>query len=419
MKFFIILVIFNKFCLNTISFNFTKKKINSVNIELLTEIFIGTPLQKIPSILTFNTYSIYIPDNSFKIGKFNQFDSKTLIPNIYEQKLKNCSFEGNIIPCSTAKDIGSVNNNYKSNDLFTIYFILLTNSSNNSYNFNYSLLGLKNNPDSSSIKTHLIWVMKTNSLIDNYVFYIKYKNNVEGELIIGNYPHEYNSNFKEENLRFVNGKIINDGWSMKFSNIYTENFKSKINVAKFSLSIEGIIGSNDYIKYTNETFFNNLIENKICKIQIIKDNRNNGFYQYICNKNLPIKEFKKLVFENKNLNYSFEFESENLFLFENNNYYSLILFSNQNLDNWVLGEIFLKKYQLIFEPNESLIGIYLKIEKLYIFYIIIITLTIFIFLLSFFLYKLLILKKRKVRANELDENIDYIPKKEYKKLNNN
>ena len=79
----------------------------------------------------------------------------------------------------------------------------------------------------------------------------------------------------------------------------------------------------------------------------------------------------------------------------------------------------MKKYQLIFEPNESLIGIYLKIEKLYIFYIIIITLTIFIFLLSFFLYKQLILKKRKVRANELDENIDYIPKKEYKKLNNN
>ena len=234
MKFLIILVIFNKFCLNTISFTFTKKKINSVNIELLTEIFIGTPLQKIPSILSFNTYSIYIPDNSFIIGKFNQLDSKTLIPNIYKNIPKNCSFEGNSIPCSTAKDIGSVINNYESNELFTIYFILLTNSSNNSYNFNYALLGLKNKPYSSDIKTHLIWVMKTNSLIDNYVFTIKYKNNNEGELIIGNYPHEYNSNYKEENLRFVEGKVINDGWSMKFSNIYSENFKSDINIGQFS-----------------------------------------------------------------------------------------------------------------------------------------------------------------------------------------
>ena len=419
MKFLIILVLFNKICSNTISFNFTKKKINSVNIELLTEIHIGTPLQTIPSILTFNTYSIYIPDNSFMVGKFNQLDSKTLIPNIYEKKSQNCSIEENLIPCSTAKDIGLVSDNNESNELFTIYFILLTNSSNNSYNFNHALLGLKNKPVLSSIKTHLIWVLKTNSIIDNYVFTIKYKNNNEGELIIGNYPHEYNSNYKEENLRLVEGKVLYDGWSMKFSNIYSDNFKSNINIGKFSLSIEGIIGPNDYIKFINETFFNDLIDKNICKIQIIYDNRNSVFYQYICNKNLRIKQFKKLRFENKNLNYSFEFEPENLFLYENYNYYSLILFSNQNLNNWCLGEIFMKKYQLIFEPNESSIGIYLKKEKLYIFYIIIIILTIFIFLLSFFLNKQLILKKRKLRVNELDENVDYIPKKDYKKINNN
>ena len=419
MKFLIILVLFNKICSNTISFNFTKKKINSVNIELLTEIHIGTPLQTIPSILTFNTYSIYIPDNSFIKGKFNQLDSKTLIPNIYEKKSQNCSIEENLIPCSTAKDIGLVSDNNESNELFTIYFILLTNSSNNSYNFNHALLGLKNKPVLSSIKTHLIWVLKTNSIIDNYVFTIKYKNNNEGELIIGNYPHEYNSNYKEENLRLVEGKVLYDGWSMKFSNIYSDNFKSNINIGKFSLSIEGIIGPNDYIKFINETFFNDLIDKNICKIQIIYDNRNSVFYQYICNKNLRIKQFKKLRFENKNLNYSFEFEPENLFLYENDNYYSLILFSNQNLNNWCLGEIFMKKYQLIFEPNESSIGIYLKKEKLYIFYIIIIILTIFIFLLSFFLNKQLILKKRKLRVNELDENVDYIPKKDYKKINNN
>ena len=408
MKFLIILVLFNKICSNTISFNFTKKKINSVNIELLTEIHIGTPLQTIPSILTFNTYSIYIPDNSFIIGKFNQLDSKTLIPNIYEKKSQNCSIEQNLIPCSTAKDIGLVSDNNESNELFTIYFILLTNSSNNSYNFNHALLGLKNKPVLSSIKTHLIWVLKTNSIIDNYVFTIKYKNNNEGELIIGNFPHEYDSNYKEENLRLVEGKVLYDGWSMKFSNIYSDNFKSNINIGKFSLSIEGIIGPNDYIKFINETFFNDLIDKNICKIQIIYDNRNSVFYQYICNKNLRIKQFKKLRFENKNLNYSFEFEPENLFLYENDNYYSLILFSNQNLNNWCLGEIFMKKYQLIFEPNESSIGIYLKIEKLYIFYIIIVILSILLFLLSFFLYKQLILKKRKIRVNELDENVDYI-----------
>ena len=407
MYFLIILLLFEQIYLNIIIFPFTKKWINSINIELFTEISIGTPPQRLPSILTFDSYSIYIPDDTFKNCIFNQLDSKTLIPNLYD-KILECNFEDNSIPCSTAKDIGLVYNEEKDNNLFTIYFILLTNYSN-TYNFNGSLIGLKNKPPSSKILTHLIWEMKTNSLIDNYVFKIQYKNDNEGELIIGNYPHEYNNDFEEKNLRLTDGNALGDGWSIKFSNIISDNYISNINIGKFSLSIAGIVVPEDYSLFLNETFFKKYFTENICKIQTINAGKNNYFYQYICDKRFNA---------NNNLNYTFEFTQKDLFFHYNNYIYSLIIFSNKKINSWILGEIFIKKYQLIFEPNESSIGIYLETQKMNVYYIIFSILIISVFILVYLSYKQLITKKRKIRANELEENIDYTSKEDYKKYKN-
>ena len=416
MYFLIILLLFEQIHLNIIIFPFTKKWINSINIELFTEISIGTPPQRLPSILTFDSYSIYIPDDTFKNCIFNQLDSKTLIPNLYD-KILECNFEDNSIPCSTAKDIGLVYNEEKDNNLFTIYFILLTNYSN-TYNFNGSLIGLKNKPPSSKILTHLIWEMKTNSLIDNYVFKIQYKNDNEGELIIGNYPHEYNNDFEEKNLRLTDGNALGDGWSIKFSNIISDNYISNINIGKFSLSIAGIVVPEDYSLFLNETFFKKYFTDNICKIQIINAGKNNYFYQYICDKRFNANYFRNLKFENKNLNYTFEFTQKDLFFHYNNYIYSLIIFSNKKINSWILGEIFIKKYQLIFEPNESSIGIYLETQKMNVYYVIFSILIISVFILIYLSYKQLITKKRKIRANELEENIDYTSKEDYKKYKN-
>ena len=53
-----------------------------------------------------------------------------------------------------------------------------------------------------------------------------------------------------------------------------------------------------------------------------------------------------------------------------------------------------------------------------VYYIIFSILIISVFILIYLLYKQLITKKRKIRANELEENIDYTSKEDYKKYKN-
>ena len=55
----------------------------------------------------------------------------------------------------------------------------------------------------------------------------------------------------------------------------------------------------------------------------------------------------------RDLNITFILNYEALFERIGNNFYLLIVFSTQNLNNWVLGKPFFKKYQLIFEPDKK------------------------------------------------------------------
>lgn len=59
----------------------------------------------------------------------------------------------------------------------------------------------------------------------------------------------------------------------------------------------------------NKRFLPVLI-NKISEIKIIN---NLKFYGYICNKDLPIEEFKSIYFYSKKFNYIFEFNYKDLF----------------------------------------------------------------------------------------------------------
>ena len=87
---------------------------------------------------------------------------------------------------------------------------------------------------------------------------------------------------------------------------------------------------------------------------------------------------------------------------------------------FILGKIFLKKYQIIFEPDRKIIGIYIKKNL----NILSITLWVITVILSIIIISLIIIilkrynnKPRKIRANELDEEFIYKEnKKEEDKL---
>ena len=56
------------------------------------------------------------------------------------------------------------------------------------------------------------------------------------------------------------------------------------------------------------------------------------------------KSYPTIYFFSVNLNYTFTLTSEDLFLEKDDKLYFMIFSKNENINNWRLGEIFLKKY---------------------------------------------------------------------------
>ena len=84
---------------------------------------------------------------------------------------------------------------------------------------------------------------------------------------------------------------------------------------------------------------------------------------------------------------TFIFNYLDLFKLIDNKYYFMITFSNSDSQKWKLGEPFFIKYQLIFDQENKIFGLYKKNKKdfsLILLFIIIILLIIFIILLIYF-----------------------------------
>ena len=158
------------------------------------------------------------------------------------------------------------------------------------------------------------------------------------------------------------------------------------------------------------------IKDNICFSESYSLDNKNNITIYKCKQNLNIKSFPKISFYQKDFNYTFEFEGKELFIKDkNNNYIFLISFYDSHSGDLILGEIFLKKYKLMIEYNYKMIGFYTKIKdksslniKDYLTLIVFIIMIIIIILLIYFLIKSH-RNKRKIRANELEDNYEYFP----------
>ena len=197
-----------------------------------------------------------------------------------------------------------------------------------------------------------------------------------------------------------------------------------------------------YRKEIHNVFFEDLINKELCKVEYLDENvYTNSYYIYSCNndENIlnKIKYFPPLYLEIKTQNLQFIFTYEDLFLQFNNRIYFLIAFRDEKYyvysSKWYFGEIFLRKYITSFDYDSKSIIFYrnqvndanLNSKTIYekkenkksnIFGILRILLEIFmvifiIFMLYIFYRK--IRSKRKLHANELeDNNFVYESKKE-------
>ena len=358
---------------------------NLVYNHLFSEIKIGNLKNKIIIYFTLDSSNIYIPKQFYEKNP-----SKTL--KYLDSNINNYPIKKNNIYGFHTIDTLNINNfelNYS--------FILVEFSEKNLSNTN-GIIGLRNNKNTNGNKS-LINFFYEKKIINSLILTVKYTSDKKGEIIIGDYPHLYDNNYQEKNLKIISHH--DKEYSMKFEDIIFSNKEKEVNInVIFSLELKGIVGSNLYKKFINENFFEYYLLNKKCKIELI----NNEFYIYIC-QDIDITKFPSIIFESKILNMNFEMTYKDLFFEKNGIFYFLVYFEKITNFKWILGEIFLKKYQIIIDFQNGIIGFYSSIGKnnklLFIFILCI--LIICIFILSALIFKLLFYKIKKIKANELED----------------
>ena len=358
---------------------------NLVYNHLFSEIKIGNLKNKIIIYFTLDSSNIYIPKKFYEKNP-----SKTL--KYLDSNINNYPIKKNNIYGFHTIDTLNINNfelNYS--------FILVESSEKNLSNTN-GIIGLQNNKNTNGNKS-LINFFYEKKIINSLILTVKYTSDKKGEIIIGDYPHLYDNNYQEKNLKIISHH--DKEYSMKFEDIIFSNKEKEVNInVIFSLELKGIVGSNLYKKFINENFFEYYLLNKKCKIELI----NNESYIYIC-QDIDITKFPSIIFESKILNMNFEMTYKDLFFEKNGIFYFLVYFEKITNFKWILGDIFLKKFQIIIDFQNGIIGFYSSIGKnnklLFIFILCI--LIICIFILSALIFKLLFYKIKKIKANELED----------------
>ena len=378
------------------------------NNEIYTNISIGTPNQQIPFLISFDKASTFIADNSFTTAKYDPKVSETF--QKLSSKSGNYFFENLKKGYNVSDYFRIMNNNYDFIDV-EIPFILATELS---YSFNFSAsLGLKKKTYSNRNIFNFIENLKKKDVINSEVFSFKFDDNGDGELLIGSYPHEYDSNYNSEDLIQSSSLEmgISNNWYLHFDGIfYGENNTMYVEDTKsFELDPEkGMIVLNKEMEnIIYENFFKGLIEqNKCIKIQL-----NNKYNNYICEDTIDISSFKPVKLRHKGMEFDFVLEVNDLFYHYYDRYFFLLAFTDSSF--LYLGKPFFKKFNLIFNQDSKQIALYVsiskgnkKLKKLKN----ILPITLIILLIIAILLigrKLYIYRVRKLKVNEIIEDFDY------------
>jgi len=438
--------------------------------NLYTNLTIGSPPQIVKSLIKFESKGFYIYQ-----GAFNYTLSST--SKKYHWKIDKWFFNSISYMITDHFYFKSFNdykniqpNIIKTNETLLIVISKIKENINKNY-FNYGILGLSYNEkktlESPESGINFMNICKNNWNLKNKVFYFdfdkdnytynKFFNNYhKGYLILGKDLTEDEQEKNGIRYTYLSKDKDTSNWIINFDHIYSRKnyghnleFNYKQLGAQIIVNMPNIIGTQEYLNYINETFFSELINQKICFVRIINDTENKSdLFSFVCDgksdifKNALNNDFSELIFESKDLEKNFSLYIYDLFSYNNFNksdanlYFLVLFYHNQKKlnKNWILGVPFCKKYTLSFDYENKRVGYYLskEIQMLeqkdnkyinIIFKIIgIIFLIGIIFILGMKFQKKQIKIPRKNKANELDDDYEYSPyenKEHNKDINKN
>ena len=381
---------------------------NLLQNDLEVTLKIGTPPQSVDLNLRSRIYTFFVTSSQVNLPYklFNEKESTSLVQiSKRETNFTNMEYSKGL------KISESIYINDK--ELKGITLMLGTELAYNEC----GALGLRLiNSHESSNDLSFIYQIKKYANLDSYTFTLKYKNDEEGDLIIGAYPHVYDNKFNEKNFFYSKAGSNKNGvnWVLNFDVIKYNNKSVNVGSKKSLINIEyGLIQAP--FKYKN--YFKNNFYGDRCS-EKFNDKRNVTIVH--CSSNFDITSFKDLIFELKDIETQFVFTYKDLFIKENNEYIFGIVF-DEDVDakdpTWIFGKPFMKKYELVYDLDRKIIGLYKegsespseKSKVNVVFIILLVILILAVAGLSYFIFFYL-KKTRKSRAFELnDDNFDYVP----------
>ena len=403
-----------------------------LSLEYFTNITIAEPPQTIRSFIDFTKFHFYISNVSsnreYILEKSRSFNTK------YDHDiiLYTYSFvEGKYANETLYLNLEDENSNLEKEmiQIKNFSFSMPSNYVMKDRKMFPSSIGLGFYAYNSNYKNNFLTQLHMRKILNNTYFFLDFENDDTGKLYLGVLPHELDhEKFKNDNFYRVYTNIGNplDEWSFKADFIfnYDNNDENKKNDSiyiknikiKLDVNLNGIILDHAYLKYFNQTFFYSYFDKNICKF--VKSEYN---YIYCQKDKIDINNFKSIYFYQKDFNYTFKFDFNDLFIIKHNYIFFNIFFDNNGFEHlFIVGKILFKKYLLAFDYEQKMISFYFNenekkgliiennnnnIDKIIIFYLIAFILVIII---SFLLFKYCYGNNgRKIRKNEIDENYDY------------
>ena len=381
---------------------------NLLQNDLEVTIKIGTPPQSIDMNLRSYYYPFFVTNSSVNLPYtlFNSKESSTL--NILSKSPSRVQYM-EYTTCLKISESIYVNDK----ELKEVTLMLATGLKYKEA----GAIGLRLiNSHESSDDLSFIYQIKKLANLDSYTFTLHYKNDNEGDLIIGAYPHVYDSKYNEKDFYYSKAGSNKNGvnWVLNFDIIRFNGKTLNIGSKKSLVNIEfGLIQApSRYKNYFKNNFYGNKCEERY--------NKERNVTLIHCPSNFDINSFQSINFILKDIDAEFVLKKEDVFIKENNEYIFGIVFDESpetTTTTWIFGKPFMKKYELVYDLDRKIIGLYKngnnrsgnnnKSNTVYVILLIVLIIVV-ISLVAFIVYYLK--KPRKSRAFELnDDNFDYVP----------
>ena len=391
--------------------------------EIYTEIEVGCPPQIVELYLTMRTPFFIIKYNNSNPDYYKNVSSSSYI--LYDNYSTFFINDDVVKKGAYSGEKFFLQNSFNKNDKLEIcefgfiYGIEIDNESKR----HMGVLGIQFFSTSSFYEKEVNFInsLKRNRLITNYVWNLNYTEDNKGYLIIGEYPHAFDSKkYDKEKLMQVN--VRQEGaqkveWNFYFDNIqYGETQLNGARSGKLAPQYGVILGTQLFDQLITKEFFNEYINNGQCERKTYDEKHD----YYVCNENIDLSKFKSIEFTLKELSQKpFVLTKDDLFFKNNGKIYFLVAFG---IDwkwkySWTFGKPFMKKYNFLFDQDGKQILYYDQNvdddSKSFVgnkTFVILLWIGVFVFLIviGILVYCLMkILKERKKMLYELDDEFDY------------